>query len=68
MYTCLVYKDQLVMITKEYNPIWFCLYPDKCNPPYYTWEDRLMNLEATVVCAVTYLDYVYILGKYFFFF
>lgn len=66
MYTCLVYKDQLALISKEHKPLWFYFNPDISNPPYYKWENNFMNVEGTVVCALTYLDDVYMLGMYFF--
>ncbi|XP_025408876.1 kelch-like protein 28 isoform X2 [Sipha flava] len=61
-YICLNYKKQLVVITKDHNPVWYGMCPDKCNSENVKWESCSMNLKATIISAVVYLDYVYLLA------
>lgn len=67
IYICLNYKKQLVMITKEHNPMWYGMCPDKCNSANLKWESCSMNLKAIIISAVAYLDYVYLLGMLLFY-
>lgn len=43
--------------------MWYELCVDTHDPPYFMWKSHTMNLKATVICAISYLDNVYILGK-----
>lgn len=63
MYCCLEYKNLLILVTKSRRPMWHELCLDTHDPPYFMWKSHTMNLKATVICAITYLDNVYILGK-----
>ncbi|XP_050530643.1 kelch repeat and BTB domain-containing protein 8-like [Daktulosphaira vitifoliae] len=62
IYTCLEYKSQLVMITKERDPIWFYLCHNRIDPTLCDWGSRPLHLNAIIICAITNLDNVYMLA------
>lgn len=56
-------KTHLALITKSINPMWHELFVDLRERPYYKWKINCMRLNSTVLCAITYLNKIYILGK-----
>lgn len=58
------YKGNLVMITKDNNPMWCEQCPAKLSSTYYDWKMYSMNVKAIIICAVTYLDDVYLLSEF----
>ncbi|XP_050438532.1 uncharacterized protein LOC126844402 [Adelges cooleyi] len=62
IYTCLEFKGQLVMITKERNPVWFYLCHNKIDPSLCDWGSRPLHLNAIIICATNYFDSIYLLA------
>lgn len=62
-YISLEYNSQFVLINKELEPKWFTLRYINHLPNMYVWDVYRMNLEAKIICAVTYRENVYVLGK-----
>lgn len=51
------------MITKCNNPTWFQLMTNLSEPPHFDWYSHSMNLNAIVICALVYLDNVFVIGE-----